>query len=122
MMFSVLAVLISCLGLLGLAAFTAEQRIKEVGVRRVLGASVQTITLLLTKDFIKLVIVSIVIAVPVTWYVMDRWLMDFSYRITIDWKIFMVTAVITMLIAIITVSSQAIKAALANPVNSLKNE
>jgi len=118
MMFSVLAILISCLGLLGLAAFTAEQRIKEVGVRRVLGASVQTITLLLTKDFIKLVIFSIVLAVPITWYVMDLWLMDFNYRITIDWKVFLLTAVVTMLIAVLTVSSQAIKAALANPVNS----
>ncbi len=122
MMFSALAILISCLGLLGLAAFMAEQRIKEVGVRRVLGASVQTIILLLTRDFVKLVFVSILLAVPITWYVMEKWLMDFTYRIEIDWKVFMITALVTILIAILTVSSQAIKAALSNPVNSLKNE
>jgi len=122
LMFSALAILISCLGLLGLAAFMAEQRIKEVGVRRVLGASVQNIMLLLTKDFVKLVMVSILIAVPITWYVMDRWLMDFTYRIEIDYKVFLITALVTILIAILTVSSQAIKAALSNPVTSLKNE
>lgn len=122
MMFSALAIIISCLGLLGLAAFTAEQRIKEVGVRRVLGASVQTILLLLTKDFVRLVIVSIVLAVPITWYLMNKWLADFTYRIAIDWKIFLITGVVTMLIAVITVSSQAFKAALSNPVDSLKNE
>ncbi len=122
MMFSALAIIISCLGLLGLAAFMAEQRIKEVGVRRVLGASVQTIMLLLTKDFVKLVLVSIVLAVPITWYVMDKWLMDFTYRVSIDWTIFLITGIVTLLIAILTVSSQAIKAALSNPVNSLKNE
>ncbi len=122
MMFSALAIIISCMGLLGLAAFTAEQRIKEVGVRRVLGASVQMIILLLTKDFVKLVFVSIVLAVPITWYVMDNWLMDFTYRIAIDWKVFLYTALVTILIAILTVSSQAVKAALSNPVDSLKNE
>jgi len=120
--FAVLAILISCLGLFGLAAYTAEQRRKEIGVRKVLGASVPTIVKLLSKDFIKLVLVSIVVAIPIAWLLMSNWLDDFAYRIEINWWIFIVAGIIAIIIALITVSFQAIKAAVTNPVNSLKTE
>jgi putative ABC transport system permease protein len=120
--FSLLAVLIACLGLFGLATYMAEQRTKEIGVRKVLGASVPNIISMLSKDFLKLVLISIVFAVPVAWWAMNKWLEDFAYRISIGWWIFIVAGVIAMLIAVITVSFQAIKAALANPVKSLRTE
>ena len=120
--FAILAILISCLGLFGLAAYTAEQRRKEIGVRKVLGASVSGIVKLLSKDFLKLVVISIVIAIPIAWYFMRDWLQDYAYRIEINWKVFVAAGVIAILIAIITVSFQAIKAAIANPVDSLKTE
>jgi putative ABC transport system permease protein len=120
--FTVISILISCLGLFGLAAFAAQQRIKEIGVRKVLGASVGSIVKLLSGDFIKLVIVSIVLATPLTWYLMNRWLADFAYKISIQWWMFVLAGGLAVVIAMITVSSQAIKAAITNPVKSLKSE
>jgi putative ABC transport system permease protein len=122
LLFASLAILIACLGLFGLAAFTAEQRTKEIGVRKVLGASVPGIATLLSKDFLKLVLISIAIASPLAWYAMHKWLQDFAYRINISWKIFAAAGIIALLIALITVSFQAIKAAIANPVKSLRTE
>lgn len=120
--FTIIAILISCLGLLGLATFSAEQRTKEIGVRKVLGASVTGIVTLLSKDFLKLVAISIVIASPIAWWVMNKWLQDFAYRTNIGWTVFVITTVAAMLIALITISFQAIKAAIANPVKSLRTE
>ncbi|WP_299275583.1 ABC transporter permease [uncultured Psychroserpens sp.] len=120
--FAILAILISCLGLFGLAAYTAEQRRKEIGVRKVLGASVSGIVKLLSKDFLKLVVISIVIAIPIAWYFMRDWLQDYAYRIEINWKVFAAAGIIAVLIAMLTVSFQAIKAAIANPADSLKTE
>ncbi|WP_254561285.1 ABC transporter permease [Dyadobacter diqingensis] len=120
--FTVISILISCLGLFGLAAFAAQQRIKEIGVRKVLGASVASIVTLLSGDFMKLVLVSLIIATPLTWYVMSKWLQDFAYSISIEWWMFVLAGVLAVVIALITVSSQAIKAALSNPVKSLKSE
>ncbi len=120
--FSTLAILIACLGLFGLATFIAEQRTKEIGIRKVLGASVQGIVRLLSKDFLKLVLVSFVIAAPLSLWFMNRWLSDFVYRIPLEWWIVGLAGVVAMIIALITVSFQAIKAAVANPVKSLKTE
>ncbi len=120
--FALLAILISCLGLFGLAAFTAEQRSKEIGVRKVLGASVTGIVKLLSKDFLKLVLISLVIAVPIAWLTMSNWLQDFAYRIEINWLVFIIAGFAAIIIALATVSFQAIKAAIANPINSLKTE
>ena len=120
--FSFLAIFISCLGLLGLAIFTTEQRTKEIGVRKVVGASVTNIITMLSKDILRLVVISAVIASPVAWFVMNRWLQDFAYRIHISGWIFAVAGLIALLIALITVSFQAIKAAMANPVESLRTE
>lgn len=120
--FSVLAILIACLGLFGLATFMAQQRIKEIGVRKVLGASVFNIVRLLSNDFIKLVLVASVIAFPLAWYFMHTWLQDFAYRTPISWWVFVLSGISGLAIAIVTVSFQAIKAALANPVNSLRSE
>jgi putative ABC transport system permease protein len=121
-LFSCLAILIACLGLFGLATFTAQQRIKEIGIRKVLGASVYNIVVLISKDFMLLVLIAIVIAVPLCVLVMNQWLKDFAYRITISPGIFISTAIVALSIALITVSWQTIKAALANPVQSIKNE
>jgi putative ABC transport system permease protein len=120
--FAALAIFIACLGLFGLAVYSAEQRTKEIGIRKVLGASVSGIISLLSKDFIRLVIVSIIIATPVAWWAMNKWLQTFAYRINISWWIFLVAGVIAILIAVITVSFQAIKAAVSNPVKSLRTE
>lgn len=120
--FTFLAIFIACLGLFGLAAFTAEQRTKEIGVRKVLGASVANIVGLLSKDFLKLVLIAIVVASPVAWWVMQQWLQGFAYRITISWWIFVLAGVLAVLIALITVSFQSIKAALVSPAKSLKTE
>lgn len=120
--FSLLAIFIACLGLFGLAAFTAEQRTKEIGVRKVLGATITGIAKLLTKDFLKLVALSFVIAVPVAWWAMNKWLEGFAYRTKIDWWVFAIAGIMALLIALITVSFQAIKAGLANPVKSLRSE
>jgi len=120
--FTIVAILISCLGLFGLATFSAEQRTKEIGVRKVLGASVGNIVGLLSRDFLKLVIIAIVIASPVAWWAMNKWLQDFAYRTHIGWTVFAITATIALCIALLTVSFQAIKAAIANPVKSLRTE
>jgi putative ABC transport system permease protein len=114
--------LISCLGLFGLAAFSAEQRNKEIGIRKVLGSSVAGIVQLLSRDFLVLVGVSFVIATPIAWYGMNKWLQAFAYRISLTWWMFVLAGALAVLIALITVSSQAIKAAIANPVKSLKTE
>ncbi len=118
----ILSIVIACLGLFGLAAFTAEQRTKEIGIRKVLGASVTGLTTMLSKDFLKLVVVSIVIASPLAWWAMSKWLQNYSYRIEISWWIFLAAGLLAVLIAVITVSFQAIKAAIANPVKSLRTE
>jgi putative ABC transport system permease protein len=120
--FTVIAIVISCLGLFGLAAFSAEQRTKEIGVRKVLGASVSTIVSLLSVDFLKLIIISIIIASPVAWWAMNKWLQSFAYRKPIDWTIFAYTTIIAIIIGILTIGSQALKAAVANPVKSLRSE
>jgi putative ABC transport system permease protein len=121
-LFTVLAVFIACLGLFGLVAYTVKQRVKEIGVRKVLGASVQNISLLLSKDFLKLVCISILIAAPISWYAMHKWLQNFAFHTDISWSIFMWSGLATVVIALITVSLQAIKAASANPVKSLRTE
>jgi ABC-type antimicrobial peptide transport system permease subunit len=120
--FAIIAVVISCMGLFGLATFTAEKRTKEIGIRKVLGASVAGITQLLTKDFLKLVIVAIIIASPIAWFAMNKWLQGFAYRINISWWMYVVAGLLAVLIAVLTVGFQAIKAAIANPVKSLKSE
>jgi putative ABC transport system permease protein len=120
--FTVMAILISCLGLFGLASFSAEQRTKEIGIRKVLGASITGIVLLLSRDFLKLVSVAVIIACPIAWYFMHRWLEDFAYRTPIDWTVFPLTFIIALFIALFTISFQAIRTALANPVKSLKTE
>jgi putative ABC transport system permease protein len=122
LVFTALALFIGCLGLFALATFTAEQRTKEIGIRKVLGASVMGITALLSKDFLKLVAIALVIGSPVAWYFMNQWLGDFAYRIDIEWWIFALVGVTAILIAIATVSFQAIRAALMNPVKSLRSE
>ncbi len=119
---SLAAILIACLGLFGLATYAAEQRMKEVGVRKVLGASVANITILLSKDFLKLVLIAIVIASPLAWYAMNRWLADFAYKIDMEWWVFALAGLLAVGIALLTVSFQAIKAALMNPVKSLRSE
>jgi len=120
--FATLAIIISCLGLFGLAAFTAERRIKEIGVRKVLGASITNITTLLSKDFLLLVFASCFVAFPLAWWMMHSWLQNYKYRIEISWWIFLIAGIAAVLIALITVSFQAIKAAIANPVKSLRTE
>lgn len=121
-LFTLLTIFISCLGLFGLASYMAENRIKEIGIRKVLGASVTSITTLLSKDFLKLVLIAIVLAVPISWYFMNNWLEDFAYRIKISWWIFVLAGVVALAIALITVSYQAIKAAIVNPIKSLRTE
>ncbi|HTD99422.1 MAG TPA: ABC transporter permease [Mucilaginibacter sp.] len=120
--FTLMAILISCLGLFGLAAFSAEQRNKEIGIRKVLGASVSGIVGLLSKDFLKLVIIAMLIATPVAWWGMSKWLQDFAFKISISWWMFALAGLIAVCIALLTISTQAIKAAVANPVKSLKSE
>ena len=120
--FTILAFIIACLGLLGLVIFITAQRRKEIGVRKVLGATVMSITLLVSKDFGKLVVISTIIAIPVAWFIMNKWLQNFAYRIGIQWWMFLLSGCIAILIALLTVSFQAIKAAVANPVESLRSE
>lgn len=120
--FTTVAILIACLGLYGLAAFTAEQKIKEIGVRKVLGASITSIVSLLSRDFMKLVLIAYLIAVPASWFLMDKWLEEFAYRTELSWWLFAGAGFIAFLIALATVSSQTIRAAMVNPVKSLKSE
>jgi putative ABC transport system permease protein len=117
-----ISIFLACLGLFGLAALAAVNRTKEIGIRKVLGASLSGILGLLSKDFLKLVAIALVIASPLAWYFMHKWLQDFAYRINIGWYVFIITGMIAVLIALITISFQAIKAAIANPVKSLRTE
>jgi putative ABC transport system permease protein len=121
-LFSILAIIISCLGLFGLAAFTAERRTKEIGIRKVMGASVPQMIKMLSTEFAWLVLAAFVITAPAAWYLFNQWLDRFPYRITIDWSIPALAGLIALVLAMITVSSQALRAAMANPVDSLKNE
>ena len=120
--FTFFAILIACLGLFGLVTYATEQRTKEIGIRKVLGASVSNIVNMLSKDFLKLVGISMVIAFPVAWWGMNRWLQDFAYRTNISWWVFAIAALLAIIITIATVSVRAIKAAMANPVESLRSE
>lgn len=120
--FAILAIFISCLGLLGMASFTAEQRTKEIGIRKVLGASVANLWGLLSREFVLLVLLSCIIAVPIAWYYLNEWLANYDYRISISWTVFVLAAVLALIITLATVSWQAIKAALANPVKALRSE
>ena len=120
--FTILAILISCLGLFGLVTFSAEQRIKEIGLRKILGASMSNLIALLSLDFLKLVLLSVLIASPIAWYVMNQWLQTFAFRVEIGWQVFVFTTILAVLIAFITVSFQAIKSAMANPVKNLRME
>ncbi len=120
--FAGLAIFVACLGLFGLASFTATKRIKEIGVRKVLGSSVQGIVVLLSKDLLKPVLIATCIAMPFGYYAMNKWLQNFAYKTTLSWWVFVLAAIITFGIALITVSIKAIKAAIANPVKSLRTE
>ncbi len=121
-LFSAIAIVLACLGLFGLSAYAAQQRVKEIGVRKVLGASTGNIVAVLSKDFIQLAAIAILIAFPIAWWAMHSWLQSYQYRIGIEWWVFLVTGIVTLLIALLTVSFQAIKAAMANPVMSLRTE
>jgi putative ABC transport system permease protein len=120
--FAILAILIACMGLFGLATYAAEQRTREIGIRKVLGATVSNIVGMLSKDFLKLVLISAFIAFPVAWWAMNKWLQDFAYRVTISWWIFVVAALVALLIALVTISLKALRAAVSNPVKSLRTE
>jgi len=120
--FAILAILISCLGLFGMASFVTEQRTKEIGIRKVLGAGVFNLWRLLSTEFVLLVFISCIIAAPVAYYYLDNWLKNYDYRVTISWQVFALAATAALAITLITVSFQAIKAALANPVKSLRTE
>jgi putative ABC transport system permease protein len=122
LIFSVLAISIACLGLFGLATFIAEQRTKEIGIRKVLGASVQGVVRMLSADFLRMVLIAFVLAVPLAWWAMHSWLQSFAYRIPISWWMFGMAGLGALLIALVTVSFQAIRAAMANPVTSLRSE
>jgi putative ABC transport system permease protein len=121
-LFSVLAIIISCLGLFGLAAFTAEQRTKEIGIRKVMGATVSSVVVLLSKEFTRLVIFAFLLAAPLAWWLLEKWLTQYTYRIDIEWWIMAVAGGLALVLAVVVVSVQAVKAAVANPVNSLRNE
>jgi putative ABC transport system permease protein len=120
--FTIITIVLAAMGLFGLAAFSIEQRTKEIGIRKILGASLSSISALLSKDFLKLVLLSILIASPVAWWVMRNWLQNFAYRINIEWWMFASAGLLAIIIAIITVSYHALKAAIANPVDSLRSE
>jgi putative ABC transport system permease protein len=120
--FSLLAILIACLGILGLSIYSIQQRVKEIGIRKILGANVAGITAEISKEFLKPVFVAALIACPIAWYGMHKWLEDFAYRVDIEWWVFAVAGIIALFIALITVSIQAVKAASANPVQSLRTE
>jgi putative ABC transport system permease protein len=120
--FTLLTILIACLGLFGLITFTVGKRIKEIGIRKVLGASTGSMVTLLTGSLLKVVLVSLLVAVPVSWLLMNKWLEDFAYRIHLQWWMFALAGIVSLIIAFITLSVQAIKAAITNPVNSLRAE
>ena len=120
--FASLAIIISCLGLFGLAAFTAQKRQKEIGIRKVIGATTSDITMMLSKDFFKLVLTALIISFPLSWWLMSNWLQSFAYRINISVYVFLIAGLSVILITLLTISFQAIKAAIANPVKSLRTE
>jgi putative ABC transport system permease protein len=120
--FAIIAVIIASLGLFGLAAFMIRQRVKEIGIRKVLGATSGSITVMLSKEFLKLIVVASLIAFPVTWFAMNKWLQDFAYRTNIEWWVFVLAGVTALLVAALTISYQSIRASLANPVKSLRSE
>jgi len=120
--FAGLAIFIACLGLFGLSAFTAVQRTKEIGIRKVMGASMQNILSLLTKDFSKLVLIAIVISSPIAWYIMNNWLQSFAYKIELSWWIFLISGLVVIMIALLTVSIHTLKAAALDPAKSLRYE
>ncbi|HTE34256.1 MAG TPA: FtsX-like permease family protein, partial [Chryseolinea sp.] len=120
--FAFLGIFISCLGLLGLAMFTAEQRTKEIGIRKVLGASLSSLFNLLSREILLMVTIALLIASPLAWFAMDKWLSEYAYRISISWWMFVLAGIVAILIALITISFQTIKALLANPVKSLRTE
>ena len=119
---AILTIFISCIGLFGLSVLSAEKRTKEIGIRKVLGASVNGVVTILSKDFLKLVFISLVIAIPAAWIAANKWLENYPYRITVNWWLFASAGILVILIALITVGFQAIKAAVANPVKSLRTE
>jgi len=121
-LFALIAIIISCLGIFGLATYTAERRFKEIGIRKVLGASSLSIINLLSKDFLKLVLFALVIAIPVAWYFMNNWLDNFAFHIDLDWWVFALSGIAAIVIALLTVGIQSIRAALANPSESIKTE
>jgi putative ABC transport system permease protein len=120
--FAALAIFISCLGLMGLASYSTVQRTKEIGIRKVVGASVGQIVYLLSRDFLQLVLLAFVVSAPIAWWLIEGWLKGFAYHIPIKWWVFAIAGLLAMLIAVVTVSFQAMKAALVNPVNSLRSE
>jgi putative ABC transport system permease protein len=122
LLFSCISIVISALGLFGLATFVAEQKTKEIGIRKVLGASVTQITVMLSRDFATLVLIAVVIASPIAYWAMSRWLENFAYKISLSWWIFVSAGIVALLIALLTISGQAIRAAIANPVKSLRTE
>ncbi|MEL6924114.1 MAG: FtsX-like permease family protein, partial [Bacteroidota bacterium] len=121
-LFSLLAIFIACMGLLGLVAYITQKRSKEIGVRKVLGASTANIISLLSKDFLKLVLIALVLAIPIAWLAMNSWLQDFAYAIKLSWWIFAVAGLLSIGIAFLTISVQSIRAAMANPIKSLRDE
>jgi len=120
--FTLLAIVIACLGLFGLVTYLTEAKTKEIGIRKVLGASVNTIIMLLSGEFLLMILIAISIASPIAFFLMKNWLRNFAYRVEIDWQVFVFAGVVSVLIALATISLQAIGAALANPVDSLRNE
>jgi putative ABC transport system permease protein len=120
--FATVAILLAVLGLFGLSAYAIQQRVKEIGIRKILGASVPNLVTLLSKDFLKLVAIASLIAFPIAWLVMNKWLEDFAYRVNIPWWIFLIAGLLTVIIALLTVSFQAIRAAFVNPVKNLRTE
>jgi putative ABC transport system permease protein len=120
--FSILAILLACLGLFGIATYTITQRAKEIGIRKVLGASVSNIVLMLSKNFLLLVLIGLIIAAPLSWYLMNNWLQDFTYRIDIKWWMFALPGILAISVAFVTISLQSLRVALANPVESIRTE
>jgi putative ABC transport system permease protein len=121
-LFATLAIIIACFGLLGLSAYNVLQRTREIGIRKVLGATEQSLVFLLSKEFLWLVLVSLIIAIPLSWWVMHTWLQDYAYRINIEWWVFALGGILALAIALLTVGLQAFRASLANPIKSLRTE
>jgi putative ABC transport system permease protein len=120
--FAILAILIACFGLMGLSAYSVLQRTKEIGIRKVLGASGKGLLMLLSKDFLKLIMIALVLSIPVAWYIMHGWLQDYAYRINIKWWVFALAGLLALLIAFVTISLQVMKAVMEKPVKSLRTE